>query len=129
MQVILRRVRQVDRGGDVDGLGPCVIGQEIVVVRKRFSQTQGAGVVEREADRLHIKYEAERGIGGSSCCRDGGGGGGGGNSGGRGVAKICLTGCQFGGGWFRLPRTIVVVSGGVWAAGWCHLLLATRNFT
>src|SRR5438876_11672368 len=64
MQVILRRVRQVDRGGDVDGLGPCVIGQEIVVVRKRFSQTQGAGVVEREADRLHIKYEAERGIGG-----------------------------------------------------------------
>src|SRR5438309_10113054 len=66
MQVILRRVRQVDRGGDVDGLGPCVIGQEIVVVRKRFSQTQGAGVVEREADRLHIKYEAERGIGGSS---------------------------------------------------------------
>src|SRR5437667_7139028 len=70
MQVILRRVRQVDRGGDVDGLGPCVIGQEIVVVRKRFSQTQGAGVVEREADRLHIKYEAERGIGGSSCSRD-----------------------------------------------------------
>src|SRR5438132_12544389 len=69
MQVILRRVRQVDRGGDVDGLGPCVIGQEIVVVRKRFSQTQGAGVVEREADRLHIKYEAERGIGGSSCNR------------------------------------------------------------
>src|SRR2546421_7013169 len=65
MQVILRRVRQVDRGGDVDGLGPCVIGQEIVVVRKRFSQTQGAGVVEREADRLHIKYEAERGIGGA----------------------------------------------------------------
>src|SRR5256886_12527974 len=66
MQVILRRVRQVDRGGDVDGLGPCVIGQEIVVVRKRFSQTQGAGVVEREADRLHIKYEAERGIGGAA---------------------------------------------------------------
>src|SRR5438552_17535598 len=63
MQVILRRVREVDRGGDVDGLGPCVIGQEIVVVRKRFVQTQGAGVVEREADRLHIKYEAERGIG------------------------------------------------------------------
>src|SRR5207249_10738474 len=69
MQVILRRVRQVDRGGDVDGLGPCVIGQEIVVVRKRFSQTQGAGVVEREADRLHIKYEAERGIGGVSSSR------------------------------------------------------------
>src|SRR5438132_7732919 len=69
MQVILRRVRQVDRGGDVDGLGPCVIGQEIVVVRKRFSQTQGAGVVEREADRLHIKYEAERGIGGFRCSR------------------------------------------------------------
>src|SRR2546428_5649830 len=78
MQVILRRVRQVDRGGDVDGLGPCVIGQEIVVVRKRFSQTQGAGVVEREADRLHIKYEAERGIGGcrgSTECPGGGGGG------------------------------------------------------
>src|SRR5207245_7125043 len=70
MQVILRRVREVDRGGDVDGLGPCVIGQEIVVVRKRFSQTQGAGVVEREADRLHIKYEAERGIGGCSGSRD-----------------------------------------------------------
>src|SRR5439155_3666359 len=66
MQVILRRVREVDRGGDVDGLGPCVIGQEIVVVRKRFSQTEGAGVGERESDRLHIKYEAERGIGGCS---------------------------------------------------------------
>src|SRR2546422_11359734 len=79
MQVILRRVRQVDRGGDVDGLGPCVIGQEIVVVRKRFSQTQGAGVVEREADRLHIEYEAERGIGGCRPSRDSRGRGGGGN--------------------------------------------------
>src|SRR2546426_10703508 len=81
MQVILRRVRQVDRGGDVDGLGPCVIGQEIVVVRKRFSQTQGAGVVEREADRLHIKYEAERGIGGGTRSRGTTGGGGGGSNG------------------------------------------------
>src|SRR5437773_12502886 len=81
MQVILRRVREVDRGGDVDGLGPCVIGQEIVVVRKRFSQTQGAGVVEREADRLHIKYEAERGIGGSCWRREPRGGRGGGRSG------------------------------------------------
>src|SRR2546430_17604265 len=85
MQVILRRVRQVDCGGDVDGLGPCVIGQEIVVVRKRFSQTQGAGVVEREADRLHIKYEAERGIGGVGwymAFRWGRGGGGSGTVGG-----------------------------------------------
>src|SRR2546422_11531109 len=92
MQVILRRVRQVDRGGDVDGLGPCVIGQEIVVVRKRFSQTQGAGVVEREADRLHIKYEAERGIGGGFLSRWGGGGGGGGerSRGGR-TKKSCLS--------------------------------------
>src|SRR3989454_11683080 len=81
MQVILRRVRQVDRGGDVDGLGPCVIGQEIVVVRKRFSQTQGAGVVEREADRLHIKYEAERGIGGGERIMGSWGGGGGGERG------------------------------------------------
>src|SRR2546425_6417210 len=87
MQVILRRVRQVDRGGDVDGLGPCVIGQEIVVVRKRFSQTQGAGVVEREADRLHIKYEAERGIGGATCWREFTGGRGGGRQGGGGGAK------------------------------------------
>src|SRR3989442_15760956 len=87
MQVILRRVRQVDRGGDVDGLGPCVIGQEIVVVRKRFSQTQGAGVVEREADRLHIKYEAERGIGGARRRKETRGGGGGGKSGGRGGGK------------------------------------------
>src|SRR5207249_10058914 len=88
MQVILRRVRQVDRGGDVDGLGPCVIGQEIVVVRKRFSQTQGAGVVEREADRLHIKYEAERGIGGGSCGKDIRVRGGGGGSGRRGGEEI-----------------------------------------
>src|SRR3989442_8600414 len=88
MQVILRRVRQVDRGGDVDGLGPCVIGQEIVVVRKRFSQTQGAGVVEREADRLHIKYEAERGIGGASGMRYSRWRRGGGNNGGRGGGKI-----------------------------------------
>src|SRR2546429_8519594 len=91
MQVILRRVRQVDCGGDVDGLGPCVIGQEIVVVRKRFSQTQGAGVVEREADRLHIKYEAERGVGGGSFWRDSRWGGGGGNGGGGGGAKKILS--------------------------------------
>src|SRR2546423_10233187 len=87
MQVILRRVRQVDCGGDVDGLGPCVIGQEIVVVRKRFSQTQGAGVVEREADRLHIKYEAERGVGGASRSRDSGGRRGGTTRGRRGGAQ------------------------------------------
>src|SRR2546425_2177238 len=87
MQVILRRVRQVDRGGDVDGLGPCVIGQEIVVVRKRFSQTQGAGVVEREADRLHIKYEAERGIGGGSWWRGSQWGRGGGKRGRGGGGK------------------------------------------
>src|SRR5438445_7012690 len=90
MQVILRRVREVDRGGDVDGLGPCVIGQEIVVVRKRFSQTQGAGVVEREADRLHIKYEAERGIGGASSSMDSGWARGKASSGPRGVGKIVL---------------------------------------
>src|SRR2546421_2616575 len=87
MQVILRRVRQVDRGGDVDGLGPCVIGQEIVVVRKRFSQTQGAGVVEREADRLHIKYEAERGIGGGRPRKESPGGRGGGRNGRGGGGK------------------------------------------
>src|SRR5256885_15420856 len=103
MQVILRRVRQVDRGGDVDGLGPCVIGQEIVVVRKRFSQTQGAGVVEREADRLHIKYEAERGVGGSSCSRDSGGGRGGGSSGRRGGGKKILPPLAILGGLFHLP--------------------------
>src|SRR5207249_5912822 len=95
MQVILRRVRQVDRGGDVDGLGPCVIGQEIVVVRKRFSQTQGAGVVEREADRLHIKYEAERGIGGSSFSRDSRWGGGGESGGRRRGGKILLSPWDF----------------------------------
>src|SRR5438093_9423142 len=104
MQVILRRVRQVDRGGDVDGLGPCVIGQEIVVVRKRFSQTQGAGVVEREADRLHIKYEAERGIGGSSCSRYSRGGRGGERRGGRGVAKKLLPPWQFRAVCFHVPR-------------------------
>src|SRR5207249_8008130 len=106
MQVILRRVRQVDRGGDVDGLGPCVIGQEIVVVRKRFSQTQGAGVVEREADRLHIKYEAERGIGGSSCSRYSRWGRGGERSGGRGGAKILLPAWEFRAVCFPVPRAI-----------------------
>src|SRR2546421_12367158 len=95
MQVILRRVRQVDRGGDVDGLGPCVIGQEIVVVRKRFSQTQGAGVVEREADRLHIKYEAERGVGGFRCCRYTGGGRGRARDGIGWGGKKLLAGWQF----------------------------------
>src|SRR5437660_6160547 len=104
MQVILRRVRQVDRGGDVDGLGPCVIGQEIVVVRKRFSQTQGAGVVEREADRLHIKYEAERGIGGSSCRRYSRWRRGGTSSGRRRVAKKLLPAWQFRAVCFHLPR-------------------------
>src|SRR5207244_11827066 len=108
MQVILRRVREVDRGGDVDGLGPCVIGQEIVVVRKRFSQTQGAGVVEREADRLHIKYEAERGIGGARCNRESGGGRGGGSSGRRGGAKKMLSALQFWGVFFHVPPTIRV---------------------
>src|SRR5206468_10589395 len=106
MQVILRRVREVDRGGDVDGLGPCVIGQEIVVVRKRFSQTQGAGVVEREADRLHIKYEAERGIGGSSCSRESGWRRGGRNRGRRGVGKKLLSAWQFRGVCFHVPRAI-----------------------
>src|SRR5207248_4039665 len=105
MQVILRRVRQVDCGGDVDGLGPCVIGQEIVVVRKRFSQTQGAGVVEREADRLHIKYEAERGIGGSSCSRDSRWGRGGTSSGRRRGAKIILPPWPFSGVCFPRPPT------------------------
>src|SRR5437870_6695732 len=111
MQVILRRVRQVDRGGDVDGLGPCVIGQEIVVVRKRFSQTQGAGVVEREADRLHIKYEAERGIGGSSCSRYSRGGRGGASSGRGGVGKIILPAWEFWAVCFHVPRTNAV---GAW---------------
>src|SRR5437879_10260950 len=106
MQVILRRVRQVDRGGDVDGLGPCVIGQEIVVVRKRFSQTQGAGVVEREADRLHIKYEAERGIGGSSCSRYSGWGRGRARRGRRCVSKILLPAWQFRAVFFHAARTI-----------------------
>src|SRR5438309_10499001 len=108
MQVILRRVRQVDRGGDVDGLGPCVIGQEIVVVRKRFSQTQGAGVVEREADRLHIKYEAERGIGGASCRRYSRWGRGGASRGRRRVAKKILPAWQFWAVWFPGPRPIGV---------------------
>src|SRR5437899_11299067 len=105
MQVILRRVRQVDRGGDVDGLGPCVIGQEIVVVRKRFSQTQGAGVVEREADRLHIKYEAERGIGGASCSRESRWRRGGASSGRRRVAKILIPGWESPGVGFQVPLT------------------------
>src|SRR5438477_12226399 len=104
MQVILRRVRQVDCGGDVDGLGPCVIGQEIVVVRKRFSQTQGAGVVEREADRLHIKYEAERGIGGSSCSWYSRGRRGGTSSGRGGGGKILLPPWQFRARGFHVPR-------------------------
>src|SRR5437879_13735027 len=108
MQVILRRVRQVDRGGDVDGLGPCVIGQEIVVVRKRFSQTQGAGVVEREADRLHIKYEAERGIGGSSCSRYSRWRRGGTSSGRGGGAKKLLPALQFRGRCLPWPQTIAV---------------------
>src|SRR5204863_7646128 len=108
MQVILRRVRQVDCGGDVDGLGPCVIGQEIVVVRKRFSQTQGAGVVEREADRLHIKYEAERGIGGSSCSRYSRGRRGGTNSGRRRGAKILPSALRFLAVLFPCPPTIAV---------------------
>src|SRR5437868_10156345 len=108
MQVILRRVRQVDRGGDVDGLGPCVIGQEIVVVRKRFSQTQGAGVVEREADRLHIKYEAERGIGGSSRSRDIRGRRGGASSGRGGAAKKIPPAWQHRAVFFHLPRSIAV---------------------
>src|SRR2546421_5929404 len=103
MQVILRRVRQVDCGGDVDGLGPCVIGQEIVVVRKRFSQTQGAGVVEREADRLHIKYEAERGIGGSRVRRGTQGRRGGGSNGRGGGAEKILPPSQFFAVWFHLP--------------------------
>src|SRR5439155_13577708 len=111
MQVILRRVRQVDRGGDVDGLGPCVIGQEIVVVRKRFSQTQGAGVVEREADRLHIKYEAERGIGGDRFGRDSRGRLGGGSSGRWRVAKILLPALQVGGVCFLGPRGNAVLAG------------------
>src|SRR5437899_11285486 len=111
MQVILRRVRQVDRGGDVDGLGPCVIGQEIVVVRKRFSQTQGAGVVEREADRLHIKYEAERGIGGSSCSRYSRWRRGGTSSGRRRGAKKILPALQFRGGCFHVPPQIAVGCG------------------
>src|SRR5437899_12723309 len=106
MQVILRRVREVDRGGDVDGLGPCVIGQEIVVVRKRFSQTQGAGVVEREADRLHIKYEAERGIGGSRCSRYSRGRRGGRRSGGRGGAKKLLSAWEVLECLFQLARRI-----------------------
>src|SRR5436190_22855967 len=104
MQVILRRVREVDRGGDVDGLGPCVIGQEIVVVRKRFSQTQGAGVVEREADRLHIKYEAERGIGGAKRSRYSRGGGGRARSGRRRGAKKLLPAWQFRACWLPMPR-------------------------
>src|SRR2546422_3791574 len=104
MQVILRRVRQVDRGGDVDGLGPCVIGQEIVVVRKRFSQTQGAGVVEREADRLHIKYEAERGIGGGSCSRESRGGRGGGRRGRRWGSQKNLPPLPTLAGLFSIPR-------------------------
>src|SRR2546422_4011747 len=103
MQVILRRVRQVDRGGDVDGLGPCVIGQEIVVVRKRFSQTQGAGVVEREADRLHIKYEAERGIGGGRRSKDSPGGRGGGRRRRRGGGKKNISPLAFCGGCFPHP--------------------------
>src|SRR5438445_12572747 len=100
MQVILRRVREVDRGGDVDGLGPCVIGQEIVVVRKRFSQTQGAGVVEREADRLHIKYEAERGIGGARREWELGWGAGRGSRRRRCVANINPPDRRAGAGWF-----------------------------
>src|SRR5437016_12514199 len=114
MQVILRRVRQVDRGGDVDGLGPCVIGQEIVVVRKRFSQTQGAGVVEREADRLHIKYEAERGIGGSSCSRHSRWRRGRKSRGRRGVAKKLLPAWRFWAVWFPVPRTISADAGFIW---------------
>src|SRR5205823_14494381 len=106
MQVILRRVREVDRGGDVDGLGPCVIGQEIVVVRKRFSQTQGAGVVEREADRLHIKYEAERGIGGARRSRYSRWRRGGASSGCGRVAKIPPPAWQFRGVFFHVPRPI-----------------------
>src|SRR5437899_12288662 len=110
MQVILRRVRQVDRGGDVDGLGPCVIGQEIVVVRKRFSQTQGAGVVEREADRLHIKYEAERGIGGANWWKYSGGRRGRESNGRRGVAKKIPPAWEFAGGWVPPPPRTADVS-------------------
>src|SRR5437879_12261871 len=113
MQVILRRVRQVDRGGDVDGLGPCVIGQEIVVVRKRFSQTQGAGVVEREADRLHIKYEAERGIGGSSCSRYSRWRRGGASSGRRRGAKKIPPPWPPWAVWLPVPPTNAVGGGGI----------------
>src|SRR5437879_12362619 len=118
MQVILRRVRQVDRGGDVDGLGPCVIGQEIVVVRKRFSQTQGAGVVEREADRLHIKYEAERGIGGSSCSRYSRWRRGGASSGRRRVGKKLLPPWEIRAVLFQVPRTNSLSSGVYRRARW-----------
>src|SRR5207244_13362831 len=108
MKVSLLRVRQVDCGGDADGLGTCIIGQEIVVVLKRFSQTQGAGVVEREADPLHIKYEAERGMGGSSCRRYSRWRRGRTSSGRRRVAKILLPAWQFRAVCFHVPRTIAV---------------------
>src|SRR3989442_3566573 len=64
MQVVLRRIGKVDRGCDVDGLRPCVIGEEIIVVRKSLSQAERAGIVERETDRFHVEHEAEVGIGG-----------------------------------------------------------------
>ena len=69
MQVVLRRIGKVDRGCDVDGLRPCVIGEEIIVVRKSLSQAERAGIVERETDRFHVEHEAEVGIGGPARSR------------------------------------------------------------
>src|SRR5438445_13667799 len=99
----------------------------MVVVRKTCSQTQGAGVVEREADRLHIKYEAERGIGGSSCSRYSGWRRGRTSSGRRCVAKILLPAWQFRAVWFHVPPTIAVDAGVYRQPACMHSLITQRN--
>src|SRR5579864_2249779 len=59
VEVVLRRVWQVDGGRNVDRLGIGVIREEVKVVRKGFPQADRAGIVNGEADRLYIKHKTE----------------------------------------------------------------------
>ena len=59
VEVVLRRVRQVDSSRNVNRLGVGVVGEEVKVVRKGLSQANGAGIVNGEANRLYIEYKTE----------------------------------------------------------------------
>src|SRR5712691_11422922 len=108
VKIVLRSIGQVDRGRNVDGFGPGVVGQEVEVVRKSLSHAESTGVVERETDRFHVEHEAEPGIGGPARRRYSRGGRGGTSSGRSCVAKIFLATGQSGAICFHVSRTVAV---------------------